>query len=307
MLLESCEWPGKPALADDLLFRPLGVSWVEDIVKGKPKLPRIETDRLLSISPPPAMTELTSDFSMTAREDIWVLEERPSFAFAISPGVSRLFWILKQTASFQCGDPRDKLYAILPLFQSPAPLLLRPHYGKSVEEVFADLTWFLLDHNISGTLELAQGVNSESTLPSWVVDWRSIPRDDRLAAQSQQDTWSAGFAHGHRRLYASRHRNTLTIRGFLLGSVKLCWGSRTTGMRFMTTHEGRQGQAVGGVAVGDLICIFLGCRAPFLVRPHGEDLGQLVGECVVDGVMQCEALTDLDWTLVSPLRDFSIV
>lgn len=52
--------------------------------------------------------------------------------------------------------------------------------------------------------------------------------------------------------------------------------------------------------VGDWICILFGGDVPFVLRkqeqspsqikPNGEDVWQLIGECYVDGIMDGEAL-----------------
>ncbi|KAK5119763.1 hypothetical protein LTR85_007339 [Meristemomyces frigidus] len=224
----------------------------------------------------------------------------------------QLFEVLWRTAHFQCQDPRDKWYASLFLLPSPIPAPVRPDYNRSLADVYSHLAWYLIANNISGALQLAQGMNADSTMPSWVVDWRSLPRDVQLAKRSEQVKWFAGFPDGHRRVYARRSEKLLVLRGLLVDTVKCCWGSRNTGMRFVT-QQGLHGQAIGGVDAGDLVCIFLGSRAPFLMKPQRENRSQLMGECVVDGVMHGEAVTDLDWASVeeekpvSPLQDFSIV
>lgn len=44
---------------------------------------------------------------------------------------------------------------------------------------------------------------------------------------------------------------------------------------------------------GDLICIFLGGRVPFIVRPAGHGSYQLIRECYTYGLIDREAVKDV--------------
>ncbi|KAK5717625.1 hypothetical protein LTR17_015982 [Elasticomyces elasticus] len=80
----------------------------------------------------------------------------------------RLFDVLEATRHFKCSDRKDKLFAVFPLF-SNTPDLLRPDYLQSTFEVYRNLTWSLLQYNVSDILSLASFHNSHGGL-SWVVD-----------------------------------------------------------------------------------------------------------------------------------------
>lgn len=44
----------------------------------------------------------------------------------------------------------------------------------------------------------------------------------------------------------------------------------------------------------DSICIFLGGRVPFVIRPKADGQYQFIGECYVHGLMDGEAMNDLE-------------
>jgi hypothetical protein len=60
--------------------------------------------------------------------------------------------------------------------------------------------------------------------------------------------------------------------------------------RFFITINGYIGLAPPEALVGDVVCIFLGARVPFILRSRGEYF-MLVGECYTQGVMLGEACT----------------
>lgn len=79
-----------------------------------------------------------------------------------------------------------------------------------------------------------------------------------------------------------------------------CNNRTSQGRRFMTTKNGYMGWAPDNmygndedqVQPGDKIAIIFGCSAPIVVRPHG-DMFQVLGEAYVHGIMDGEALENL--------------
>jgi hypothetical protein len=63
--------------------------------------------------------------------------------------------------------------------------------------------------------------------------------------------------------------------------------------------------------LGDVICIFLGFRVPFILRPINS-AWQLVGECYLPWLMEGQQVAHIDWheaynkTPPTPLEDFYI-
>lgn len=64
---------------------------------------------------------------------------------------------------------------------------------------------------------------------------------------------------------------------------------------FVTT-KGYIGLARAGFGISDLICVFHGGEVPFLLRQIDslQEMFRFVGECYVHGIMDGEAMPDLD-------------
>lgn len=94
-----------------------------------------------------------------------------------------LFKILQAAQGFGATDPRDKVFALLPLSDASLELrsspLLEVSYTKSVKDVFRDVAIAEIRHCKSRGLDIlgkASGLGSSSIpgLPSWVPDWVAI-------------------------------------------------------------------------------------------------------------------------------------
>ena len=67
--------------------------------------------------------------------------------------------------------------------------------------------------------------------------------------------------------------------------------SSSMGRDFCITERGYLGMVAAPMRVGDRICIFEGCRMPFVLRPAKGDRGYvLLGDCYVHGLMDGEAI-----------------
>ena len=66
---------------------------------------------------------------------------------------------------------------------------------------------------------------------------------------------------------------------------------RCRGRKLFSTLSGHIG--IGGITLepGDLVCVFLGGRTPFIIRPVDQKY-KFVGECYLHGIMQGEALEE---------------
>ncbi|GAA92051.1 hypothetical protein RIB2604_03900190 [Aspergillus luchuensis] len=77
--------------------------------------------------------------------------------------------ILAQASSYECSDPRDKVFAVLSLISQSE---LKPDYTVSVETVYTGLSAYLIKVcNTMDVLELAGLTVKTFDLPSWVPDW----------------------------------------------------------------------------------------------------------------------------------------
>ena len=64
-----------------------------------------------------------------------------------------------------------------------------------------------------------------------------------------------------------------------------------TGKKLFSTTSGHIGLGNVTLEPGDLVCVFLGGRTPFIVRPVDRKY-KFVGECYLHGIMQGEALEE---------------
>jgi hypothetical protein len=77
-------------------------------------------------------------------------------------------------------------------------------------------------------------------------------------------------------------RQVATVR--LQGSLAM-WRSRRV---FGITQKGRMGIFPEGAAKGDVVCVIMGARTPFEIRPEAGGTFRFVGEAYVHGLMHGE-------------------
>jgi hypothetical protein len=87
---------------------------------------------------------------------------------------SSMFRALDQVRHCGATDQRDKIYGLLPLFQSlGAQLNIIPKYGDTIAKVYTDCATVLLPDCGFELLYAVQESSSIHDLPSWVPDWSS--------------------------------------------------------------------------------------------------------------------------------------
>jgi hypothetical protein len=68
-----------------------------------------------------------------------------------------------------------------------------------------------------------------------------------------------------------------------------------------TTTAGFLGKGSSKAEPGDMVAILFGCRTPFIVRRDADHF-ILMGECFVHGLMDGEAISNLDESRVEDLK-----
>ncbi|KAI0129564.1 heterokaryon incompatibility protein-domain-containing protein [Xylariales sp. AK1849] len=108
---------------------------------------------------------------------VWVIQEI-LVGWASKPrprGAGDLLQLLKDSLTCSSTDPRDKVFALLGLYENSATEGLEVDYGLSLREVYTGITaYFLMVHQEIDILSLASGISD--LLPSWVPDWSNSER-----------------------------------------------------------------------------------------------------------------------------------
>jgi len=115
----------------------------------------------------------TFDQSMASRLDEFRIQREEG-------AYMRLLSVLGTIRSFECEDPRDKVYASLGMAADVSESDILPDYAKSVEEVYTDVVRFVLSSQGSHCLDFLGLVIRPSSLPcptpgdlpAWLPDWR---------------------------------------------------------------------------------------------------------------------------------------
>ncbi|CAM1507798.1 Fc.00g046460.m01.CDS01 [Cosmosporella sp. VM-42] len=92
-----------------------------------------------------------------------------------------LFRKLAKTRPCRATDPRDKIFALLPLFSRPSgggTTGFSPNYSRSTRDTFVNLAKYLLKTTEVGfnLLYAIEPGSILSGLPSWVPDWSVVPK-----------------------------------------------------------------------------------------------------------------------------------
>jgi hypothetical protein len=87
-----------------------------------------------------------------------------------------MFEVLCRSRGCEATDPRDKIYALLPLLSSSwSPIAMEPNYADPTAKVFVDCASYLLPYWGLQLLCAVQGPPNTPGLPSWVPDWTVPP------------------------------------------------------------------------------------------------------------------------------------
>ena len=292
---------------------------------------------------------------------LWHKQQRPEgISTLLSPNhlmdYGHLFQLMCETQSYACEDPRDKLFGLLSLFHGEIPAGLEPSYTRPLEDVYTNISRFCLCYGVAVALSAACGNHGDSSLPTWVVDWRdaSAVSPFRKASEENVDPYSidschAGFSGAERRILVKPLPGRgVSIRGLRVEKTAQIWSLTVHDIRSHSISSRRlqqidpwvqrvyrndglwrqnrtdvlsvlsvlkKDEGIGFVPKaterGDYICIFLGFRVPFILRPT-DNAWQLVGECYLPWLMEGQQVANIDWnqaytkTPPTPLEDFFI-
>ncbi|KAI1871267.1 uncharacterized protein JN550_004712 [Neoarthrinium moseri] len=124
--------------------------------------------------------ESTFDFNVFWNDMVRTLPDNinpkwTNWAFRPPPRTAEdLFDLLLDTSSCSSSDRRDRIFALLGLYQRSVEDGLEPIYTLSVRDIYTGVAaYFLTQRSSIDVLSIAEGISD--TLPSWVPDW-SKPR-----------------------------------------------------------------------------------------------------------------------------------
>ncbi|KAI1029480.1 hypothetical protein LB504_010763 [Fusarium proliferatum] len=102
---------------------------------------------------------------------------KPSKYLAIEDAPRFLFYALLDSRHCEATDPRDKIYSLLPIFQSHnRPLDLVPRYQDTSARIYTDCALSILPSCGWSLLYAVQGNLRTENLPSWAPDWNVPPQ-----------------------------------------------------------------------------------------------------------------------------------
>lgn len=237
---------------------------------------------------------------------------------------SHLFDTLERTKDFGCLDPRDRLFAVISLFEKPTPSEIAPDYTKPLQQVYIDLSWYFLEQSTFLIMYFNAGEDRSKSLPSWVRDWGHDSSlygrfdDTKLSApELPMRPRNAGFWQGHERIYARREDNCIIVRGLMINPLGVFSGvffssanAVSTGDRGYDSRRYHSGPR--GVRKGDCVVVLIGFPTPFVLRRTNGDTWKLLGSCIVDELMSGEAfhivedVPEISLPPKAPLQDFRI-
>ncbi|KAH8602186.1 heterokaryon incompatibility protein-domain-containing protein [Bisporella sp. PMI_857] len=94
------------------------------------------------------------------------------------------FKLLRSMRTCDATDPRDKVFALLPLLEDSAQTGLAADYSKGKEEVFIETARWLVENAGISLLSCCTGDSEVLNMPSWVPDWSVKTREPWMIALS---------------------------------------------------------------------------------------------------------------------------
>jgi hypothetical protein len=140
----------------------------------------------------------------------------------LTPKPIRLLDALYRSQSALSTDPKDKLYALLGLVFDGGHFIPEPNYSLSKEETYTNFSLALIKKKFPLDFIYLRTSNRQvhDSLPSWVVDWSDL--NDPLAREEfGHISILPAFStpHLNKQDQVSALKNTLVIRGLILGSI----------------------------------------------------------------------------------------
>ncbi|KAI1741583.1 heterokaryon incompatibility protein-domain-containing protein [Xylaria scruposa] len=115
---------------------------------------------------------------------------------------------------------------------------------------------------------------------------------DLVLNGESRERYPTNFSYPSWADFKNKHVNDQSGEIGSLGMLPEVRTSRLRNLSFVITSQGLLGLAPTCTAPGDLVCVFLGCHMPMIVRParSGGDGFKIIGPCQLPGIMDGEAI-----------------
>lgn len=132
-----------------------------------------------------------------------------------------LLRLLQKHRERHAADPRDKVFAVLPLAKwvGTSPIMY-PSYAKSISEVYVDTTQTIISNSgYLDALAIAASTGGYPNVPSWVPEWSSHDNLDDNARITSLERYSATL---DKTSDAEFDNNKLRVNAVVFGNVQYC-------------------------------------------------------------------------------------
>jgi hypothetical protein len=81
--------------------------------------------------------------------------------------------VLPYTSLMRASDPRDKIYALMPLTIESAAEVFTPNYDLSARDLFISVAGYMIHQDRNLNILGLSGGTRNVRVPTWVPDWTS--------------------------------------------------------------------------------------------------------------------------------------
>jgi hypothetical protein len=159
---------------------------------------------------------------------LWLGELRVAACKTAAQKNIYLVQLLRACRAQQCTDPRDKIFAILPLASDSELLQIKADYSLTAPELYTSVTARIIEQSQSLEILKAAGSEKPSNLPSWVPDWAAsstvVPFDwnEFFLADKNFHVFSAGGPKKYpSSITADTKSGVLSFQGAIIDKISL--------------------------------------------------------------------------------------
>lgn len=141
--------------------------------------------------------------------------------FIEAPGVIGIFTLFSCMRSISSTDPKDRIYALLPLTNMAHIKNLAPDYRVSVDSLYQKVTICMMREEKSLNILGFGGQARNLKLPSWVPDW-TLASPTRAFPRCSLDSTSSRYENICRVSSVDEEHGQLRVRGIKVDTIHAC-------------------------------------------------------------------------------------